>query len=147
MCGISECSVWGQQDPAKVSFLACRVEQVSDQPVQGRGLQTPHLVGSVLDKSAARVLFTGGWGGQGLPTQSDPIHNAILEFFTPFLHWILGSDKCGFFFNDYLFIYFWIGVSQRKEWASKVPDWVMEFIARIVFGPITTYIVLLHCLA
>lgn len=119
MCGISECSVWRKQDPAKLRFLACRVEQVSDQPVQGRGLQTPHLVGPVLDESAAGVLLTGGWGwgGQGFPTQSDPIHNTILKFFTPFLHWILGSDRCIIILL--LFIYFWLGVSQRKEWAES----------------------------
>lgn len=59
--------------------------------VQGCGLQTPHLAGSVLDKSAAWTGLTGvRGGGDGLPTQGDPINRAVLKLLTPLLHRVLG---------------------------------------------------------
>lgn len=90
LCSISKGSVCGEEDPAIVLFLASRVEQVIDEPVEGSGLQTAYLAGSVLDKGAAWTRLTCTGGGEGLPTQSDPIHDTILKLLTPLLHWILG---------------------------------------------------------
>lgn len=67
--GAGEGSVCGEEDLAVVLFLAAGVEEVIHEQVQGSGLQTPHLAGSVLDKSAARIGLTGvRGGGDGLPT-------------------------------------------------------------------------------
>lgn len=61
-----------------------------DEPVEGSGLQTAYLAGSVLDEGAARTRLTCAGGGEGLPSQSDPIHDTVLKLLTPLLHWILG---------------------------------------------------------
>lgn len=63
--------------------------------VQSSSLQTPHFAGSVLDKCTAWTLLTGVGGGDGLPTQGDPINCTVLNLLTPFLHWVLGMAEVG----------------------------------------------------
>lgn len=92
--GAGEGPVRGEEDPAVVLLLAARVQEVIHKKVQGRGLQTPHLAGSVLHKSAAWTLLAEvGGEGDGLPTQRDSINCAILDLLTPFLHWVLGTAE------------------------------------------------------
>lgn len=89
-----ECSVCGQEDPAVVLLLVGRVQEVVDQQLQGGGLQTPHLAGTVLDKSAGCIFVSGGGGSSGrFSTQRDPVHRTVLNLLPPLLHWVLRTEK------------------------------------------------------
>lgn len=69
VCGAGEGPVCGEEDPAVVLFLAARIKEVIHQLAQVSGLQSPHLAGSVVDKSAALIGLTGAKGVRdGHPT-------------------------------------------------------------------------------
>lgn len=83
--------VGGQEDPAVVQVLAAAaVQEVTYEQVQCGGLETPHLTGPVLDKTAAGARLAGARRGRvRLPAQRHPVHDAVLLLLTPLLHWIL----------------------------------------------------------
>lgn len=60
--------------------------------LQGGGLQSSDLAGSVLHETRAWAPLSSVCGGRdGLSTQGDPVNGAVFRLFAPLLHWVLGT--------------------------------------------------------